>query len=166
VFDVATAEPTPPLWFVVVAVLAIDVAAGCVDDVLRLDVLDVVIEPVELGAEVGTTVVSPGSLDRGAKRSTTGLSDGPVGASGEMYSGDGVVSNDVAAMTPAVAVAPSRPNASSHGPGRDFTPRSSLRQGRNRYWPLVLVPGGPSADEALAQMSTFSPYRPCPTMNP
>jgi hypothetical protein len=131
-FDAAPTEPVPALWLMVVAVLAIDVAAEDVGVVLTLDVVEVVTALVEIGAEAGTIVVSTDSVDRGAGRSTAGLSDSPLGAPGEMYSGDGVVSNDVAAMTLAAPVAPNRPKASSHGPERNFTPESWLRPGRNR----------------------------------
>ena len=64
-FDVAATEPTPPFWLLVVTVLAIDVAVECVGVVLALDVLEVVFGLVKLGAEVGTAVVSAGSVDRG-----------------------------------------------------------------------------------------------------
>lgn len=127
-FDTATTDSVAALWFVVVAVSSIDVVAECVNVVPTLDVLHVVTESVEIGGEAGISVASTGWVDRGADRSTPGLSDSPLGASGEMYSGDGVVSNDVAAMTLAAPVAPNRAKASSHGPGRNVITRSSLSQ--------------------------------------
>jgi hypothetical protein len=117
VFDDAATDPTLGLWGVIGAAAAIDVSAAEGTDVVRGgDALGVVDELAELGADVATTAVAARSTERGAKRSRAGLSDTPLGASGEMYSGDGVVLNEFAAMTPAVPVAPSRPAASSHGP--------------------------------------------------